>query len=337
MKRALLVVVLVALLILAGCGGVLPGFRMAPAEEQKQTAQVGADLAGVAATSGLPPRSAAAAQMAHAARAGSAYAGPPSEPVDVSDLVPPAVTRAWDLMERRAEALGIRADVLDRTAEMTAEGLADLAADIEGQAKVNADRVVFRAAAIVQGQKIGAELADAIPLPDPLDMTPEEAARLKRLDAALDKLQVTAAAQAARRPTTGEVVEAAEGQALDTLDRVGQVLEDYGLLGLVPGAAGVLYAVRKRKQAKDSRADSEQAREGEKTARAEMILARDGVDAARRDADAARQEINAARREATDTARAAMEKVAETAAAAVANGLNTAPSASAGTPAQETT
>jgi hypothetical protein len=307
MKRALSVMVVLALSILPGCGGVLPGFRMAPAEEQKQTAQVGADLAGVAATSGLPPRSAAAAQMAQAARAGSAYAGPPSEPVDVSDLVPPAITRAWDLMERRAEALGTRADVLDRTAEVTAEGLAALATDIEGQAKVNADRVVFRAAAIVQGQKIGAELADAIPLPDPLDMTPEEAARLKRLDAALDKLQATAAAQAARRPTAGEVVEAAEGQALDTLDRVGQALEDYGLLALIPGAGGVLYAVRKRKVARGAQ-------------EAEAKAQRAAAEAARTEREA-REQVLVARDEAATVARAAMEKVAQV---ATANG-HTAP------------
>lgn len=281
MKRVPSVMVVLALSILpavaglAGCGGIVPGFRFAPAEEQKQTAQVSADLAGVAATSGLPPRSAAAAQMAEAARAGSAYTGPPLEPVDVSDLVPPAITRAWDLMERRAEALGTRADVLDRTAEITAEGLADLASDIEGQVKVNADRVVFRAAAIVQGQKIGAELADAIPLPDPLDMTPEEAARLKRLDAALKNIQATAAAQAARRPTTGEVLEAAEDQALDTMDRVVGALEDYGILALIPGAAGVALAIRKRKQAKEATEDAKFAhvREGQTKTAADAAVA----------------------------------------------------------------
>ena len=284
-----------SLACLAGCGGVLPGFRFAAAEEQKQTAQVGADLAGVAATAGLPPQSLAAARLAQAARAGSAYAGPPSEPIDVADLVPPAVTRAWDLMERRAEAFETRAGVLDRTAELTAEALAGLAADIEGCAKVDADRVVFRAAAIVQGQALGAELAGAIPVPDPLGLSPEESARMARLDAALKKIQTTAAAQAARRPTTAEVVDAAEDQALDVADRIFGALDDYGLSGLLgaTGLGGVALAVRSHKQKKKAAEDLKFARVRETQAAA-----------------SAAEAVSAAQAQAAAVATAALEKLA---------------------------
>jgi len=269
MKRLFtLMMLLLCAALLAGCGGVLPGFRYAPSEPQRQVAQAGADLAQVAAASGLPPGSPAVRQMAGAARASAAYAGPPSEPVDISDLVPPAVTNAWNLMERRAEALELKGDVLERTADVASEALADLATDINGQAKVDGDRVVFRSEAIVQAQKMGAAIADAIPIPGLDDMSPEEAKRMQRIDAALKKVQAAASAQAARRPTTAEVVEAAEGQALDTIDRVVDVLEDYGLLALIPGAAGMALYVKKRREALKAAEDAKFARTRETEAKA---------------------------------------------------------------------
>ncbi|HUU09040.1 MAG TPA: hypothetical protein VM431_00700 [Phycisphaerae bacterium] len=269
MKRLFtLMMLLLCAALLAGCGGVLPGFRYAPSEPQRQVAQAGADLAQVAAASGLPPGSPAVRQMAGAARASAAYAGPPSEPVDISDLVPPAVTNAWNLMERRAEALELKGDVLERTADVASEALADLATDIDGQAKVDGDRVVFRSEAIVQAQKMGAAIADAIPIPGLDDMSPEEAKRMQRIDAALKKVQAAASAQAARRPTTAEVVEAAEGQALDTIDRVVDVLEDYGLLALIPGAAGMALYVKKRREALKAAEDAKFARTRETEAKA---------------------------------------------------------------------
>ena len=309
MKRALPVAVLAAVMLAAGCGGVLPGFRLAPNEEQKQSAQATGDLAEIAAASGLPPGSAAARQMAAGARTSRYYVGPPAEPVDVAGLVPPAVIGAWHARQAEADAHALKSKVLVRTSDVTSEALADLAASMEGQAKIDADQAIFRTHAIVETSKMGAEIADAIPIPGAPELSAEEAERLSRLDKALEKVQATAAAQAARRPTVAEVAEEAEDQVLGTLDRIGQMAEDYGLLGLVPGGAAVFYAVRKRKQAKESRAESGRAHEGEK--------------AARRDADAARGEIDAARREAVDTARAAMEKVAETATAAVASGPTT--------------
>jgi len=287
MKGLFTLMMLLLCVVPLGCGGVLPGFRFAPTEPQKQIAQVSADLAQVAATTGLPPQSAAAARMVQSARVGAAYAGPPSEPVDVSDLLPPAVTRAWELMERRAEALGLKGDVLERTADITSEALAALAADIEGHAKVDTDRVVFRGEAIVQAQKMGAEIADVIPVPGLDVLSPEEAERMKRLEAALGKIQKVADAQAARRPTTAEVVEAAEGQALDTVDRVVTALEDYGLLALIPGAAGVALAVRKRKQARLAGEDADEARAEADKVRAEADKAAEDAKFARlREAEA---------------------------------------------------
>jgi len=291
--RRLTLGVLAAAMLVAGCGGALPGFRFAPAEPQKQTAQVGADLAVVAATSGLPPYSTAAKQMAKSAYAGAIYVGPPKSPTDVSALLPPAVTNAWNIMERRAEAIGLKADVLDRVADVTSERLADMAADMAGEAKVDADRVIFRAAAIVEGQKIGAEIADVIPIPGLDTLSPEEAERMRRLDKALDKIQATAATQAARRPTTGEVVEAAEDQVLSTADKAFGMLEDYGLLALIPGAAGVALAVRKRKQAKTAAEDLKFARVRETQGTA-----------------AAAEAVAAARAEAAALAMVAMERLA---------------------------
>ena len=277
MKRLFtLMMLLLCAALLAGCGGVLPGFRYAPSEPQRQVAQAGADLAQVAAASGLPPGSPAVRQMAGAARASAAYAGPPSEPVDISDLVPPAVTNAWNLMERRAEALELKGDVLERTADVASEALADLATDIDGQAKVDGDRVVFRSEAIVQAQKMGAAIADAIPIPGLDDMSPEEAKRMQRIDAALKKVQAAASAQAARRPTTAEVVDAAEGQALDVADRIFGALEDYGLMGLLGGTGlgGIVLAVRKRKQARLAVEDADLARDKAAKAAEDVQFAR---------------------------------------------------------------
>jgi len=293
--------ILASAVSLVGCGGVLPGFRLSPGEQQKQSAQVGAELGVVAASSGLPPDSLAAKQLARSAYAGMTYMGPPEQPTDVSPLLPPAVTGAWATVQRQAEAYELKHNVRERTTEITAEALAALAADIEGESRVDADRVVFRAQAIIQGQKMGDEIAGVIPIPGLDILSPEEAERMKRLDKALDKIQSAAATQAARRPTAAEVVDAAEDQALGTADRVLGALEDWGLVGAVPGVGlAMLYGARKRKQAKASAEKTSKSEEDLKFARVRETQAKAAADAA----------VSAARAESAALATVAMERLA---------------------------
>ena len=267
MKLATKVAIVSALAVcLAGCGSFAPGFRFAADQEQKQSAQIADDLAGPLAYTGSRPGSPAAKALKRATGPARTYAGEPNEPVDVSDLIAPEIG-AWQTKNSQAKAHELKAKIQAETTAMVAESLAGLIERIEGKPKVDADQVVFRIEALGEMARIGQQIAAGIEIPMDVSLSPEEAARLEALDAAVARITAAAGAQAARRPTVSEVAEAAEDQALTTIDKVGGALEDYGLLALIPGAGGVVYAARKRKTAKAAQAEA---------ARAEKEAARAG-------------------------------------------------------------
>ncbi len=264
MKRALTGIVVLAFLA-SGCNAPMPGFRFAPSEEQKQTAQVSTDLASVANQAGLPPGSTAAHRMSGAARATATYTGYPTEPINIEDLVPAAVTNAWGNLEKSAEAWRLKREIRAKTSEVVAARLAELAEAIKDKATVSAAELIYLVRSVVETHKMGLEIAEAIPIPDE-QMTDAERALMTAAAKLTKQATAAAQAQASRRPTVSEVVDKSLDQADSTIDKIGGILESYGLLALIPGAGGVVYAARKRKQQKQAIAERDTAQADAKIA-----------------------------------------------------------------------
>ncbi len=280
MRHALLLATgywLLATIFLTGCNSPFPGMRFSPGEQQKQSAQTADDLAKGADSVGYRPGSPAAATLARSTGPARQYAGEPKNPVDVTPLLE-AERGAWALKDDQITAWKLKENLYAGATRIAADGLADLAETIETKGKVAAGDIIHRTAAIVDFYRMTSEFTQKIPIPADKQISVAEQARLDALTDAVDKITAAASAQAARRPTVGEVAEKAEDEALDAINRVGSILESYGLLALLPGAGGVFYAVRKRKAAKAAKAEVEQARIDE-------LKARSGEELARREAD----------------------------------------------------
>ena len=271
MKRT--IIALIALLAV-GCNSPFPGMRFAPGEDQKRSAQTADDLAHGADGVGFRPGSQAAAALAKSTGPARTFAGEPKNPVDVSPLID-AERGAWQTKQAQADAWKLKEGLYARSGRITSDALADLAELVQTKGKIAASEIIHRAGAICDFQKMTADFTKRIPVPKDRKISAEEQARLDALTEATDRIVAAAAEQAARRPTIAEVAEKAEDEALDTIDRVGSILESYGLLALIPGAGGVYYATKKRKAAKAAKAEAEAARHDEANARhaAEMVKA----------------------------------------------------------------
>jgi len=280
--KAILViaVVLVVCTILTGCAAPLPGFRFAPGEQQKQLAQAGAELAAVASTSGLPPGSAATRRLADAARTSAAFAGYPSEPVNIEDLVPPSVANAWTASKRKAEAMSLKSAIHAKASEVTTAAMANLLTGIEQKAQVATDGLIARVQAIVDVARMSEQIAEAVPVPGADGISPAEAARLAAINDTLKRVNAAAAAQAARRPTVAEVADKAVQTTDTVIGGIGDLLDNYGLLALIPGAAGIYYGAKKRTQARRQQSEADQARHDEMNARQRADMAHQTANAA---------------------------------------------------------
>ena len=260
------------LLVIGGCGGPVPGLRWAPDESQKQVGQPTADLAVIVAGRGLKPGSTAARRLATGARTSATYIGHPDEPVNVEGLIPE--TDPWSTQEERIRAIALKVKLQATSGEITARHLADLVAYIGDKGKVAVEGILSRARAVVEIQQMVAELSAAIPVPPEPGVSAAEQAQIVKLDAAIAKLDKAAAAHAARRPTVEEVVDKTLDTADSTISKVGGILENYGLLALIPGAGGVVYAARKRKQQREAQAAQENEHASATNARFEAAAAK---------------------------------------------------------------
>ena len=273
-KRIALGITLLAMLVsatlLAGCNGPMPGFRFAPGEEQKQSAQTADDLGKGGAYVGFPPGSPAATALARSTGPARAYAGEPKRPVDVGPLIN-AAAGTWKTKDDQITAWKLKENLHARAGNITALAMSDLAEFVQTRKKINSAEIIQRVGAIVGFNKMTAEFTQGIPIPADKQISAAEQARLDALTAAVDKITTAAAEAASARPTFDDV----EDEALDTIDQIGNILESYGLLALIPGAGGVFYAARKRKAAKTAQAEAETARHDEANARhaAEMVKA----------------------------------------------------------------
>jgi len=243
---------LATVFVLSGCGLTLPGVRLAPGEEQRQTAQVARDLAAIADASGLPPQSPASQRLAAAAATASTYAGQPDQAVDVGALVPEGVRDAWWIRTQQAERRKIREGLYARTTTSISHALAEIAGDIESEAEVAVIRILPRLRAIADAAQLVQEAATEIDVPADPGVSVADQERLEALDAAVTRLTQAAEAQAARRPTAKEVA----GQVAEQAEETMSWLEDVGLdellyAGLgVAGLGGVGVAVRNHRKRK---------------------------------------------------------------------------------------
>ena len=239
----------------SGCDTPVGGLRLAPGEEQKQLSHAGAELAMVANSLGLPPRSAATRHLATAARTGATYTGAPKEPINITDLIPSSVANSWSNLIKRAEAMRLKREIQAKASEMVAADLSDLLTTVQDQAEVAVAGLIHRVRALVSVVNMAEQIAASIPIPDDDKISDAERERLLALDKTLKRIEAAATAQAARRPTIEEVADKATATADTVIGKVGGLLESYGLLALIPGAAGVYYGARKRKQAREAEAE----------------------------------------------------------------------------------
>lgn len=264
-KAFLLLALLVASMIgmalaLGGCGAQIEGLRFAPDETQKQAAQASRDLAVVAATTGLPPRSPAARRMAESAGTATAYVGTPSKPVNLEDLIPAGVSDAWATIQERAKMIELRQRVQARASDIQTRQLADLVTTVKARATVSSRDVLSKLDAIARFVAMSKEMADVVPVPAEPSITDAEAARMTRLDEAIRQINEAASTAATARPTAGDVADVAISQIQQTSDKarqvagsIGQVLTDWGIPigGILAGiGGGGVLAWRKNSQAK---------------------------------------------------------------------------------------
>lgn len=261
---------LLATIFLSGCGSTVPGLRLAPGEEQKQAAQTADDLAKGLAHTGAQPGSPAATTLARSTGPPRAYAGQPRNPVDVTPLIE-AERGAWELKNDQITAWKLKGDLSARAGAIVSAAMADLAELVEVKKKINSTEIIQRVGSIVGFHKMTAELTSGIPVPADKQISASEQALIDAITAHVDRIDAAAGEAATARPTLDDV----EDEALDTIGRIGSVLESYGLLALIPGAGGVFYAARKRKAAKDAKSEADAARHDEANARhaAEMVKA----------------------------------------------------------------
>jgi hypothetical protein len=257
---------LIVLCSTAGCSIQLPGFRFAPSEDQKTSAQAAADIASIASITGLPPGSDAAKQMAAGGRAAAAYLGSPAKALSADDLFPPAVSRAWATKEKQAEASALQAKIRSKGNELQTRGLAFLVANVGDRRDVPSKEFLPLAQALSLQAHMTEELAQEVKVPADVELSPAEQQRMDLLASALTTITQKAQEVAGLRPTSKEVVEKAAEQVGEGLDTIGGIIDQYpwlsALVASTPVLGGILYGRKKSKDAKAARAEAEAAKNG---------------------------------------------------------------------------
>jgi len=245
-----------------GCDMQMGALRWAPSEQQKQSAQIGADLTTGLAATGARPESPAAIRAARAARAAATYTGPPDQPVNVEDLLLPE-RRAWPILEARAAAWKLKEKLQSRAGRVAGAALTELSESVQDAPQVAADAVIHRVRAIVDLWRMTEDVASEIDLPRERPLSAAEQARLDELKKLTDRVTAAADAQGARRPTAGEVSEQLReqvGKVQTEAEKWIATVKDSAPWALSAlGLGGGAYALKKRKDAKAAAAERNQA------------------------------------------------------------------------------
>lgn len=260
---AIIILGIVAMLSASGCTNGDHGLRFPPSEQQKQTALGASELAGVAATQGLPPGSPAARQLASMTNSQVVYTGSPKEPLNLSALLPEGVVSQWQIQGQQLQALKLKSQLKDKALEVQSTYVADLAKDLTAKSKVAGKELLARLQGVADIAKASAEVADSIQVPGDPVISDAERQRMQKLDLVLAQINQQAKADASNRAGFNDVVDDGFRKANDQIDFWTQVFP--WLIG-VPGVGGVAAAVkngvaagRARKQKAESDAQVQQA------------------------------------------------------------------------------
>ena len=258
----------IAVVLTPGCDLQMAGLRLAPDETQKQAADAADALAGRLAVTGARPGAAATKALAKMTRPATVYAGAPSEPLELEALAD-IEAGIWKRKDDAIAAARLRDNLRRRAMEIVTTRLADFS-DVLADSKVGATAILDRFAAVATVAQMADQLAEAVPDPAPVTLSPEAKAIADAAAAAADRISKAAnAAAASAKPDLGTVVDKGLDSVEKTLDKAVAVkdraigfVDQYGtelvsvlsLFGL--GAGG--YAVKKKRDAGKAQAERDE-------------------------------------------------------------------------------
>ena len=259
---------LAAIVLLAGCDMQMAGLRLAPDETQKQAADAADALAGRLAVTGARPGAAATKALAKMTRPAAVYAGAPSTPLELEALAD-IEANVWKRKDDAIAAARLRDSLRRRAMEIVTTRLADFS-DVLADSKIGAAAILDRFAAVATVAQMADELADAVPDPAPVNLSPEAKAIADATIAAVERISKAAnAAAASAKPDLGTVVDKGLDSVEKTLDKAVAVkdraigfVDQYGtelvsILGLFGLGAGG-YAVKKKRDAGKAQAERDE-------------------------------------------------------------------------------
>jgi|GEM_PF-3929904 len=263
-------ILLISPLLVSGCADMtIAGLRLAPGEEQRQSAQGADDLAAQLIATGARPGSAASKALARMTRPAAAYAGPPKNPLDVAPLAAVEAGQ-WAYKDDQVKTARLRSDLRARAMGIASVRLSSLAEDI-AKPEAKPAQIADRMGAVAEVAQMTDQVAAAIPEPrSPDDTRSPEVDKLAAATAdAVDKLSAIAGQMAASRPDASTVVDKVmdsadktAAKAVETMQRGVGIYERYapeimailGTFGI--GAGG--YAVKKKRDAGKAQAERDE-------------------------------------------------------------------------------
>ena len=258
----------IAVILTPGCDMQMAGLRLAPDETQKQAADAADSLAGRLAVTGARPGSAATKALAKMTRPATVYAGAPSEPLEL-DALADMEAGIWKRKDDAIAAARLRDDLRRRAMEIVTTRLAGFS-DVLADSKIGATAILDRFAAVATVAQMADELAEVVPDPSPVSLSPEAKAIADAAAAAAERISKAANAAAANaKPDLGTVVDKGLDSVEKTLDKAVEVkdraigfMDKYGtevvsVLGLFGLGAGG-YAVKKKRDAGKAQAERDE-------------------------------------------------------------------------------
>ena len=258
----------IAVVLTPGCDLQMAGLRLAPDETQKQAADAADALAGRLAVTGARPGAAATKALAKMTRPAAVYAGAPSTPLELEALAD-IEANVWKRKDDAIAAARLRDDLRRRAMKIVTTRLAEFS-DVLADSKIGAAAILDRFAAVATVAQMADELAETVPDPAPVTLSPEAKAIADATIAAVERISKAAnAAAASAKPDLGTVVDKGLDSVEKTLDKAVAVkdraigfVDQYGtelvsILGLFGLGAGG-YAVKKKRDAGKAQAERDE-------------------------------------------------------------------------------
>lgn len=258
MKRSMMLVMIVAAMVAAGCGRL----RWKPSEQQQVTRETAAQVASAVDRHGLPPGTPAGRVLVKATREAAIDAGPPAEPVNIDDLIPDGTASEWAIRRNQVETLRAKASVFLRGLSGQIERLGELAGELQqADAPVLMDTLMAKLLAIAREGAGAVAMAGMIEVPDDPKITDAERHAAEAIADDLEDMAAAGAADAARRPGITDAAGEALEEAAWWHDQLIPILAALGLA--VPPAVGVAIKrgrdlVKARKQRESQRRSGQQ-------------------------------------------------------------------------------